>query len=201
MILYSTPASPFGRKVKIAAILIGLDGEMEIRSANVNDAGDPLMTNNPLGKIPTLVLDDGTALFDSKVIVEYLDSHAGGGKVVPAEPTARFQALRLQALCDGLLDAALLQVYEGRYRPEERRHQAWIDRQADKVSRALSYLEADPPPVDGMPHVGQIGLACALGYLDFRFDGTWRATHPALVSWLANVEATVPALEKTRPHD
>ena len=91
------------------------------------------------------MLDDGTALFDSRVILEYLDHLAGGGRIIPREPKARFDALRLQALCDGILDACLLIVYESRYRPADKRVQTWVERQADKVARGLEALEASPP--------------------------------------------------------
>src|SRR5690606_36014958 len=121
-----------------------------------------------------LVLDDGSTLFDSRVIVEYLDHLAGGGRVLPKEPKARFAALRLQALCDGILDAALLIVYEGRFRQPEMRLQTWLDRQQDKIDRALAVLEAAPPALSDVPDVGQITLACALGYLDLRLASAWR---------------------------
>ena len=98
MILRSTPPSPFGRKVMLAASVLGLSSDIKIEPADPNDAADTLRRQNPLGKIPTLVLEDGSTLFDSRVIVEYLDHRAGGGKIIPHEPKARFAALRLQAL-------------------------------------------------------------------------------------------------------
>jgi glutathione S-transferase len=107
-------------------------------------------------------------------------------------------ALRLQALCDGILDASILIVYESRYRPAEMRVQSWLDRQADKVTRALAALEAAAPALDPLPHVGQIALACVLGYRDLRFEGTWRANHPRLVAWLAAFERQVPAFAATK---
>lgn len=201
MILFSSPASPFGRKVKIAASLLGLADRFDIRKANVNDEGDPLLRSNPVGKIPALQLADGTAIYDSRVIVEYLDQLAGGGRILPSEPRERIRALTLQAAADGILDAALLQVYEGRYRPQELRHQPWLDRQAAKVARTLAALEADPPALPENPTVGEIALACALGYLDFRFAGTWRAAHPRLVAWLDAFAASVPAFAATTPAD
>src|SRR5947209_14972158 len=119
MILRSTPPSPFGRKVKLAASVLGLSKDIKVEAADTNDANDSIRQQNPLGKIPTLVLEDGTTLFDSRVIVEYLDHRAGGGKIVPPEPKARFAALRLQALADGMTDAQILLVYEGLFRPPE----------------------------------------------------------------------------------
>jgi glutathione S-transferase len=198
MILRSSPPSPFGRKVKIAASLLGLDGQIAVEKADTNDPADSLRKQNPLGKIPVLILEDGTTLFDSRVIVEYLDHRAGGGRIIAAEPAARFAALRLQALCDGLLEAALLQVYEGRFRSEDKREPKWLNHQADKVARALAALEESPPALGTLPDIGQITLACALGYLDLRFQGNWRKDHPRLVAWLDNFAARVPAFSKTK---
>jgi glutathione S-transferase len=200
MILRSTSASPFGRKVRIAIKLLGLDGKIDIKETDLNDAGDSIRRQNPLGKIPTLVLDDGTTLFDSRVILEYLDHFAGGGKIIPREPKARFDALRMQALCDGVLDASLLIVYEGRYRPEDKRVPAWIERQANKVTRGLDALEAAPPNITSTPDVGQITLACALGYRDFRFpNDDWRSRYPRLRAWLDHFAGQVPAFAATKP--
>ena len=197
LILRSSPASPFGRKVKMAALELGLMDRIEIVVADTNDAADPLRQQNPLGKIPALVLEDGTTLFDSRVIVDYLDHLAGGGRLIPAGD-ARFVQLRLQALADGLCDAALLQVYETRFRPEEGRNAAWVANQASKVSRALASLEAAPPAYPDRPRIGEIALAAALGYLDLRFAGAWRADHPRLVAWLDAFAAKVEAFETTR---
>src|SRR5215470_8227054 len=184
MILRSAAASPFVRKVRIAASILGLDGRIKIEPADTANPSDSVREQNPLGKIPALVLDDGMVLFDSRVILDYLDHLAGGGRIVPAEPKARFEALRLQALADGLMDASILLIYEGRWRPAEKHEAKWTEHQAGKVTRALAALEAAPPVLDAPPDVGQIALACALGYRDFRFEGTWRKDHPRLVAWL-----------------
>ena len=154
---------------------------------------------NPLGKIPVLVLDDGTALYDSRVILEYLDHRAGGGRIIPKEAGARFAALCQQALCDGVLDAGILRVYEARWRPAEHHVAKWLEHQTGKMVRALAALEAAPPGLDPTPHVGQITAACALGYLDFRFEGAWRKDHPRLVAWLDAFAAAVPAFAATKP--
>jgi glutathione S-transferase len=201
MILRTSPASPFGRKVRISADLLGLSGEIEMRDADLNDPNDSIRVQNPVGKIPVLILGDGTSYYDSRVIIEYLDHLAGGGHIVPRDTKARFEALRVQALCDGVLDACLLMVYEGRYRPPEMHVQSWIDRQAGKAARGLAMLEASPPklePAIGLPHVGQIALACALGYRDLRFAGTWRQDCPRLVDWLDEFAAQVPAFDGTK---
>ena len=196
LILRSSPTSPFGRKIKIAITELGLEGRIEVVAADTADPADSLRRQNPLGKVPTLVLEDGATLFDSRVIAEYLDHLAGGGRLFPAGE-ARFAQLRLQALADGICDAALLQVYELRLRAAEMRSQSWTDNQAGKVARTLAALESSPPVCD-RPRIGEIALACALGYLDLRFDGRWRAGHPALVAWLDGFAAKVPAFEATR---
>jgi glutathione S-transferase len=199
LILRSSPASPFGRKVRIAAALCGLSERISIEKADTTDPSDSLRQQNPLGKMPVLVLEDGTRLYDSSVIVEWLDHEAGGGVVLPLGPT-RFPALVLQALADGIMDASILTLYESRYRPEEKHHQPWLDHQAGKIERALAELEREPPALDARPHVGHIALACALGYRDFRFDGTWRAGHPRLAEWLDRFAAAVLAYEATAPY-
>jgi glutathione S-transferase len=198
MILRSTPPSPFGRKVNIAAGVLGLTDQIRIEAADLGSATDSVRRQNPLGKIPTLVLEDGSTLFDSRVILEYLDHRAGGGKIIPQEPKARFAALRLQALADGMTDAQILIVYEGRWRPVEHHVQKWTDYQADKIKRGLTALEAEPPSLDPIPNVGQIALACFLGHRDLRFAGDWRAAHPRLVTWLDRFAAKVPAFAETK---
>ena len=194
MILRSAPASPFGRKVKIVAALLGI--KLTMVDADTLSETDSIRRENPLGKIPTLLLDDGTALYDSRVIVEYLDHLAGGARVIPSEPAARFRVLTLQALADGITDAALLQVYEGRFRPEERRDAAWLAHQSGKVERGLQALVGATP--DTAPDVGTVALACLLGYLDLRFAGAWRTQAPRLVTWLDDFAAGCPAFEATR---
>jgi len=198
MILRSSPASPFGRKVRIAASVLGLSSEIDVRATNLEDPADSVRAQNPLGKIPVLILDDGTTYYDSRVILEYLDHLACGGRIIPREAKARFAALRLQALCDGILDACLLLVYESRYRPADQHVQSWIDRQGDKIARGLAALEAAPPKLDPVPDVGQIALACLLGYRDLRFGGTWRKDYPRLLAWHDKFAAQVPAFAETK---
>jgi glutathione S-transferase len=198
MILRSNAASPFGRKVKIAAAMLDLSSEITVVTADTNDPGDPLRGDNPLGKIPTLVIEDGTVIYDSHVILEYLDMRAGGGRIVPAGGMDRIRCLTLHALADGLMEAALLRVYEGRYRDADKHSTKWVDMQAGKAARALAWLDKAPPSLDGMIDIGRIGVACALGYLDLRFAGEWRRDYPALVAWLAAFEAKVPSFAQTR---
>jgi glutathione S-transferase len=199
MIMRFSPSSPFVRKVRIAIALLGFDKDVTVERADTTDPSDSLRKMNPLGKIPVLMIEDGSAVYDSRVILGYLDDRAGGGKIVPRDSKARLAALRLQALADGILDASILTVYEGRYRKAEMHEPKWLELQAGKVSRALAVLEAAPPPIDPMPNVGQIALACALGYRDFRFGDGWRGEHPRLVAWLDNFAAQVPAFAATKP--
>lgn len=203
MILRSSPASPFVRKVRIAISLLGFDDATRVETADTADPADALRRQNPLGKIPALIAEDGTAYYDSRVILEFLDERAGGGRIVPREASARLAALQLQALCDGILDASILAVYEARWRAAEHREQKWLDHQAGKVTRALAALESSPPALNAasasLPNVGQIALACALGYRDFRFGADWRNDHPRLVGWLDDFTARVPAFAATKP--
>jgi glutathione S-transferase len=196
MILRYSPASPYARKIRIAAELLGLSDRIRIEPASTADPNDSLRIQNPLGKIPTLILADGSSLYGSRVIADYLDHLSGGGKLIPADPDKRFVALRLQALGDGVNDAALLIRYETATRPAALRDPEAIALQQGKIDRALATLEAVPPA--GPPDIGQIALACALGYLDLRFEGAWRQTHPRLAAWLADFCAAVPAFEATK---
>jgi glutathione S-transferase len=199
MILRSAPASPFGRKVRIAIAILGMGDEIKVEATDVINASDSIRGQNPLGKIPTLLSEDGTAIYDSRVILEYLDQRAGGGRILPRDWNARLEALRLQALCDGILDAAILLVYEGRWRPAEHHEPKWVAHQTDKVARAMTVLNDAPPAFDSVPTVGHITLGCTLGYLDFRFAGRWRDDYPRLVGWLDAFATRVPAFAATAP--
>jgi len=184
----------------MAALVLGLMDQIEIVKADTLDPADSMRQQNPLAKIPILITDDGMELFDSPVICEYLDSLAGGGRLFPAGD-ARWPTLKLQALGDGILDSALLQVYERRYRTEELVHQPWLDMQQEKIDGALNWLEANTPDKNNQQTIGGITAACALGYLDFRHAGKWRQGHPALVAWLDDFARAVPAYDKTIPGD
>ena len=197
MKLYYSPPSPFSRKVRIVASVLGLDKRIELVVADTNNPDDALRAKNPLGKIPTLELDSGACVYDSAVIVACLDQLAGGGKVIPRDGEARIAALTLEALADGVMDACILQIYEIRMRAENERSASWVAHQRAKVVRALAFLEAAPPAED-FAQIGQIALACALGYLDLRFDGAWRADHPRLVAWLDKFAAATPAYDATK---
>jgi glutathione S-transferase len=200
LVLRSSTTSPFARKIRIAIAILGLADEIKIENADTLDPSDSVRRQNPLGKIPTLVFDDGETLFDSRTILEYLDARAGGGRILPRADRPRFEALREQALADGFLDAGVLRVYEGRFRAAEKHEPKWLEHQAGKMSRALAAFEASPPALAPMIHVGHIALACALGYVDFRFGTDWRETHPKLVRWLDEFAKKVPAFAETAPH-
>ena len=189
--------SPFGRKCTFAIGHLGLSGRIAIGEP---DSEDHIRGLNPLAKVPALMRDDGDALFDSRVILEYLDHLAGGDAIVPAEPDARFAALRQAALADGILEAALLVTYEGRYRPDQTPYKPWLDFQRGKIQRGLVAM-ADAPPAAEPLTVGGIGLACALEYMDFRKQYDWRPEFPGLVAWLEAFNTAHPTFAETRPGD
>ena len=183
------PASPFARKVRIVAREAGLAQRPE----EIDTAVSPVTPNadlagaNPLVKIPALVLDDGSALYDSRVIAEYLDS-LGSARLFPAPGAERWNALRLQALCDGILDAAVLTRYETAVRPQPLQWKDWIAGQRRKIDGGLAALEREQGAWRDRFGIGQIAAACVLGYLDFRYpDIDWRASHPGLKAWFARV--------------
>jgi len=189
--------SPFGRKGTFAIAHLGLSDRVDV---GVPDDEESLRKLNPLAKVPALIIEDGTALFDSRVILEYLDMLAGGDKIIPVETGARFGALREAALADGVLEGALLVTYEGRYRPDQTPYEPWLDFQRGKVGRGLAAM-ADAPPAITPLTVGGIGLACALEYIDFREQYDWRPEFPALVAWLDDFNAAHPVFADSKPSD
>jgi glutathione S-transferase len=202
MKLFYAPSSPFVRKVMACAIELGLEGKIETTRAAAHPVNRDrnILAASPLGQVPTLVTDDGLALYDSRVICEYLDQLGGGGKLFPRDST-RWQALVEQSAADGLLDAALLCRYEATVRPEELRYAPWRDGQMDKIATALAQFEKWLPGFANRVDIGTITVGCALGYLDFRFaDYGWRKGRDGLAAWFAGFD-TRPAMEKTRPHD
>mgnify|MGYP001394999778 CR=1 FL=1 len=200
MLLYSAPASPFGRKVKMTARLKGLMDHITVEAIDTSRPDNPaLRSRNPLQKIPVLILEDGTEFYDSRVICEYLDSLAPSPPLFPATGRERFDVLCRGALADGIMEAALLLVYEKRFRTEEQRSEVWTARQQSKIDAALDGLELDPPSRREAPDYAHVALAAALGYLDFRHEGRWRASRPKLLAWLERFDAEVPAFGETRP--
>jgi glutathione S-transferase len=202
MQLFSSPASPFGRKVKVAAHELGLLDRLEIVNASLSPVAphEGVSAANPLGKIPCLITDEGEPLFDSRVITEYLDSVAGGARLYPEPGKARWRALTLQALGDGIMDAAVANRYETVLRPEDCRWPAWSQGLMLKVTRALDRLEATADGFGSKPDIGLLTGACALGYLDFRYpDIAWRTDRPKLSAWFEPFNQR-PSMQATLPH-
>ena len=200
MKLLSHPFSPYGRKVKMALAMKGLKDKVEVVTVDTNIPANPEITvANPLAKIPALVLASGECIYDSAVICEYLDSLTPSPQLFPKAGPERWKMLTLAALADGILDAALLLVYEKRFRPEEKWHEPWTDRQRTKIDRSLAVLEPNPPAWAASPDYAHVTLAAALGYLDIRHEGKWRAAHPKLVAWLDRFAKAVPSFDETRP--
>jgi glutathione S-transferase len=201
MKMYVAAASPFARKCAIVAHECALASRIEFVAATVSPVSrnEEIARGNPLIKIPTLILDDGSALFDSPVICEYLDSLSGAPSHFPAPGPARWTALRRQALADGLMDAAVLLRYETVLRPEPLRWADWVTGQQAKMTGALDAMEADAPTFGVDFDIGHVATACAAGYLDLRFPHlAWRQGRPALAAWFEAVSKR-PSLVATFP--
>jgi glutathione S-transferase len=176
--------SPYARKVRMVIIEKGLTDQVELAEAKPYEKPDELLSANPLSKIPALIRDDGSSLFDSPMICEYLDSLSDTNPLIPSSGEARWQVLRLHALANGITDAAYLSTMERR-RPEEDQSDDWWEAQRGKIARGLDALEADPPANDAPVNLGTIALGAALGYVDLRHgDMNWREGRPALAAWL-----------------
>jgi glutathione S-transferase len=198
-----SPASPFARKARIVAMETGQDGEIQQIETMVWDPETDIAKVNPLGKVPALTTDDGLVLCDSPLICEYLDSRHHGARLIPPTGPERWKVLNLQALSDGIMDAAVTQMAERRTHPPEAQSEAWMARQRGKIAAALDSLEqeASVGRLDGPVTLGSITLGCALGYLDFRFaEAPWRDSRPALAAWY-QVFARRPAMAATEPKD
>lgn len=196
MLLRTAKTSPFGRKVWIGALRLKLMDRIALVEANFQNAGDPLHAENPLGKMPVLHTDEGGILYDSPVIVEYLDHLAGGDRLIPAAWPERLANLKMQALADGIMDAGALIVLEGRMRPKEMWHAASLEFQRIKIIRGLQAAQTELPDPRTV-HIGAIALACALGFLDRRQQYNWRENYPALVKWLDEFRAAAPEYDLT----
>ncbi|HUJ86194.1 MAG TPA: glutathione S-transferase [Burkholderiales bacterium] len=202
MKLWYSPASPFARKVRVCALELGLAGRIEAAVVTVQPSKPnlELARHNPLIKIPALKTDGGSVLYDSRVICEFLDALAGGGKLFPASGAARWDALRRQALGDGVMDAGILRRYELAQRPEALHWADWLAGQQAKVEHGLDAAEGEAGGWREGFDIGHITLACALGWLDFRFpDSAWRAPRPQLAAWFTRVSAR-RSLAQTLPH-
>lgn len=198
MRLFYSATSPFVRKVMACAITRGIDRQIELVPCNPHVSPPELLEANPLSKVPCLVTSDGVGLFDSPVICEYLDSVGDELPMFPPAGAARLRALKLQALGDGMMDAAVLRRGD-MARPREAARDTFMARQHAAVERSLDALEAELPArhVD----IGTITIACALGYLDFRFAAEpWREAHPGLAAWF-EAFAAEPGIARTVPRD
>ena len=202
MKLYYAAPSPFARKVHVTLIETGLIDQCEmvptIATPLQTDAGP--IAQNPLGKVPVLEVNDRPSIYDSRVICRYLDDRAGGG-LYPAAPEI-WDTLVLEATADGILEAAVLMVYEGRVRAPDKQSEAWIATQWAKVARSLDVLEQRwMGHLNGKLDAGQIGIGCALGYLDFRHaEREWRAARPSLARWFEAFSER-PSMQETVPKD
>ena len=199
-VLRSTVTSPFGRKVRMAIDILGLADRIKLEPADPLNESDTLRQQNPLGKMPCLVLADGSTIYDSGIIIEYLQDVAGTDRLLPLRGRDRYRMLTLSRLADGIMDASILVVYETRFRPDLPQSPRWLAHQRGKINRGLAAFEASPPDAN-KTDVVSIGLSCALGYLDWRKQVDWRPTHPTLVDWLNRFTAHEPAFEHTRAKD
>lgn len=200
MTLRMSPTSPFVRKVRALLIEKKMTGEVRMAPVDAHASPEVLIRANPLSKIPVLELDDGTVLYDSPVICEYLDSLTEAPRLYPPMGPARWRVLRLQALADGIMDAQVLRLMERRWHPEGTVSQGWLDRQKTAIARALDALEAEAGSFpQEAPTMGELAVGCALGYLDFRAaDDVWREGRPTLAAWFETF-ATRPAIADTAP--
>jgi glutathione S-transferase len=194
-LLYSGP-SPYSAKVRAVAAYAGMP--MDEVAVDTNADPQVLLASNPLGKIPTLVTDDGEAVFDSRAITQYLN-RLSGGKLLPRNAAKRLEAERLEALADGICDCLLVIMYERRFRPEEKIHQPWIDRQWEKATRGLDAIGASPPKLPKSIHVGHIAVRAMIGYLDLRFAGKWEKGRAKLKRWAARFDDKFPELAVLMP--
>ncbi len=180
----------------MAARLCGI--ALEAVAVDTQSEPDDLLRLNPLGKIPTLVLDDGSALYDSRTICDYLDRQSGN-RIVPQDSAAWIEAKRIEATADGVVDAAMLVVYESRFRPDEKRHEPWVDRQWRKAERGLAVLERDLGPVPAEPTVGDVAVAAMAGWLSIRFPDRWDTNCPKLRAWTNGFFDAFADLDALRP--
>jgi glutathione S-transferase len=196
-VLRTSLTSPFGRKVRMAVEVLGLSERVTLLSADPLDENDTLRQQNPLGKMPCLLRGDGSAIYDSGIIIEFLQDVAGTDRLLPEGGDARFKALTRSRLTDGIIDASILVVYDSRFRPGEPPAERWLAHQRGKIVRGLAAFETAPPDPQKTDIVS-IGLSCALGYLDWRKQVDWRAAAPGLIDWLRRFSAHEPAFERTR---
>ncbi|MBK1658765.1 glutathione S-transferase [Paracraurococcus ruber] len=198
MKLYFSAASPFVRKVTVVAAELGIALDRLPSAVHPINRDRTVVADNPLGQVPTLLLEDGIRLFDSRVICEYLDALKGGG-IFPAAGPARWRALTEQSMGDGILDAGILLRYEAVTRTPEMQSAAWKAGQMEKVTGTLDVLEGMAEGFGDRVDIGTISIGCALGWLDFRFgDIGWRHGRPKLAAWFERF-ATRPSMAGSVP--
>ena len=186
MKLFYSPTSPYARKCRVVAIELGVEAQIEIIASSPMASGTDLLSVNPLSKVPALALPDGRCIVDSRVICQFLDGLADGRRVIPSDPAARIDCLTREALADGITDAAFLLTME-RKRPSEQQSPEWIGRWIAAIRRTVAHSNVQLPQRSD-PDLGDIALACALGYLDLRHaDLAWRADAPALADWFTAI--------------
>jgi glutathione S-transferase len=195
-----SPASPYVRKVRMAAFKAGMDKKLELITANTQDEKDDIRNLNPLGKIPIVTKPDGSSLFDSRVIIDHFNRVGGG--LIPDNGDDRDTVLTRAALVEGLIDASLLIVYSDRYAGGETPSKVWADLQKGKIDRTLDFLENDltnwtnPIGFD----LANIGLVTALGYLTFREVRDWKTNRPKIQEWYQNIGSNLPGFDETKPY-
>ena len=195
-----SPASPYVRKVRMAAFKAGMDKKLELITANTQDEKDDIRSLNPLGKIPIVTKPDGSSLFDSRVIIDHFNRVGGG--LIPDNGDDRDTVLTRAALVEGLIDASLLIVYSDRYAGGETPSKVWADLQKGKIDRTLDFLENDltnwtnPIGFD----LANIGLVTALGYLTFREVRDWKTNRPKIQEWYQNIGSNLPGFDETKPY-
>ncbi|MCA8908844.1 MAG: glutathione S-transferase [Rhodospirillaceae bacterium] len=200
MRLRTSPTSPYGRKAHVVVIERGLEPQVEVVSTDPWDPETDLTGDNPVGKVPTLILPDGTVLMDSPLVCEYLDWMAPDGPfLIPVAGIDRFAVQRIHALADGLIDAAVTRQFDLR-RPEELQWQPWRARQEAAIARICDTLEQEIGVIAAQPiSIGHLTMAIALDYIDLRFpESGWRDAHPGLAAWHAGIR-TRPSLARTVP--
>ncbi len=204
MKLFYSATSPFVRIVMVTAHELGLVDRITLQPVSATPVDPPaeLLAVNPLAKVPTLVTDDGLALYDSRVICGYLDGLAGDKALMPPEGPGQRTTEQRIALANGILDAAVLSIYEKRFRSAEQQSGAWLAGQRRKIDSALDALNVQAEGwQDARFGLDKIAVACALGYLDFRFgDADWRNGRPALAQWYGQVSER-PSMTATVPSD
>ncbi len=198
MKLFYSPNSPYARKCRIVILEKGLQDSVELISLMPSDNPSELISANPLGTVPALVMDNGKSLCESPVICEYLDSLSEKNQLFPNDKTAKFEALAIASLADGIMDAAVSCVMEGR-RPEEKRYDVWVKRKENAILRTISMLSQYNLDGSSFTHIGEINAAVALFYVNFRLPHlAWQKEYKELTNWLELI-SKIQSMSETAP--